>query len=240
VASLVSNLVVACGLSIALLACPGEAAPKAPRSLPVPVVIADAGAATSPSSEHREATDTAWVDVFPKAPRPSVEIALPLGESIHEFFRLSDNTVLVDKSAVYVSGSCPGTDEWSRRSCVSVLFERVHAPPWKTLSEATAAWDKASMSHEDDGTKPGTNLGGGVTPAGAFYAVRSFKVRMGFVGAPGQTVHYYGGVSRVYATLALDDASFVSCTGYIEHEVKTPEDPSLQSVLKVCTSMRPL
>jgi hypothetical protein len=112
---------------------------------------------------------------------------------------------------------------------VSVTLHRVDLPAPASLSEALRAWD---------GDEDMKNLGEGVTPNGVFYGVRTFRVRVGVPTVPGQFIHRWKQVSRVYAVLGLDQGSRVSCTGYVERGVDTADDPDLQAVRAICLSMR--
>ena len=164
-----------------------------------------------------------------------ITFALPAGASAHEIFAAEGGEYL--DTRVYVSGPCPGNDEWTRSACVSVTFKRVDGHGWKTLAEATENWDRASTSVGFGGSSAGTNLGGGVTAAGGFYAIRSFDVRVGFAAGRGTTIHRYVSVSRVYADVDLGDGH-VTCTGYLERKAEKAEDPEIQVLLGICTSMR--
>jgi len=157
-----------------------------------------------------------------------ISFALPEGASAHEIFAAQGGQYL--KTDAYVSGPCPGNDAWSRSACVSVAFERRDGPGWKTLAEATGFWDGGGGDER-------RKLGEGVTDAGVLYAVRSFSVRVGF-SSDGDSIHRDIRVSRVHAGLSVGDGGHVTCTGYLERDVKTLEDPQIQTLLAICTSMR--
>jgi hypothetical protein len=113
---------------------------------------------------------------------------------------------------------------------VSVTLHKVNLPAPTSLAEAAKGWNS------DDDSK---NLGEGVTPNGVFYGVRTFQVRVGVPNLPrGRHLHALKQVSRVYAVLALDQGSRVTCTGYVERGVVTARDPDIKAVRAICMSMR--
>ncbi len=113
---------------------------------------------------------------------------------------------------------------------VSVTLHRVNLPAPASLAEAVKGWN-------DD--EDSTNLGEGVTPNGVFYGVRTFRVRVGVPGGPGgRHLHTWKDVSRVYAMVALDQGSRVTCTGYVERGVESANDPDIKAVRAICLSMR--
>ncbi len=99
----------------------------------------------------------------------------------------------------------------------------------KTYAEAARQFDFG-----DDLAK----WGDGTTAAGAFWALRTFEVREGFEGMKGQTVHHLTRVSRAFAILPIDDQHHVRCTGFLERDVDSADDPVLQRLAKVCSSLR--
>ncbi len=152
---------------------------------------------------------------------------LPAGAGAHDIFAAEGGQYL--KTDVYVSGPCPGADEWARHACTLVALERRDGPGWTTLAEAASYWDFAEGERRDSGA--------GVTEAGIFYAIRSFQVRTGFT-SDGDTIHRWETVSRVHAELGVGARGHVVCTGYLERAAESAEDPDIQALLGICTSMR--
>ena len=112
---------------------------------------------------------------------------------------------------------------------VSVTLNRINVPAPASREEAARAWDEGKDSRK---------LGEGVTKDGVFYGIRTFKVRVGVPSMPGQHLHTWKQVSRVYAVIALDQASHVRCTGYVEHGVATADHPDILATRAICLSMR--
>jgi hypothetical protein len=79
----------------------------------------------------------------------------------------------------------------------------------------------------------------GTTADGVGYVMRTFEVRTGMPGElPGETLHYYIPITRVFAWLPLDARHHVQCTGYLEYRVKSVTSAALQRLARVCLSMR--
>jgi hypothetical protein len=133
---------------------------------------------------------------------------------------------------VYLSSSCPSAkgDEMAPDFCEGAVFERAHGPAPSTLADALALWDPSSYG---DGV---TLLGDGVSPTGASFALYTFQVPVGFRKGTAN-VHTFKWVSRSFAALAIDAASHVTCTGYVEHK-SAANDADLLAVCDLCTSMR--
>jgi hypothetical protein len=112
---------------------------------------------------------------------------------------------------------------------VVVKLFRVSLAAPASLAEAVKPWNN------DEGLK---NLGEGVTPNGAFYAIRGFKVRVGASSMLDDNRPTWSEVSRVYAVLPVGPDSRVQCTGYVEHGAESAADPDIQAVRKICLSMR--
>jgi hypothetical protein len=191
----------------------------------------DSGVASTGAPDARVATAPSADNVVAKL----VDVDMPASARTEELRSVDGNKYL--GTMIYVSGPCPGVDDWTRRACVSVKLEAFDRPGWKTLAEAMAFWNRASESTGFDGRTPGRSLGEGMTRAGVFYAVRSFQVRMGFSGIAGETIHQYEPIARVYADLTIG-SGHVECTGYYEHGVDTPDDPTIKTLVDICTSMR--
>lgn len=112
---------------------------------------------------------------------------------------------------------------------VIVKLFRVSLAAPASLAEAVKPWNN------DEGLK---NLGEGATPSGGFYAIRSFRVRVGVSSMEGDNRHTWNEVSRVYSVIPLGPDSRVQCTGYVEHGAESAADPDIQAVRKICLSMR--
>lgn len=113
-------------------------------------------------------------------------------------------------------------------SLVSVSLNRVDAPAPGTLEEAEKAWPDHNARR----------LASGQTDQGVLYSVRELTVRVGFPGVPGQTVHTFKEVGRIYALLPLGSSKHVTCTGYVEHGVDSIQDRDISAVRDLCLSMR--
>jgi hypothetical protein len=210
------------------------ARPEVPAETAVATGARDGGSASEIGEPPAaSATSAVIAEPAPSLPRTTgvsglITFVVPDGASVHEIFAAQGGQYL--KTDVYVSGPCPGDDDWSRGACVLVALERRDGPGWKTLAEATHDWNESGDGARND-------LGEGVTAAGVFYAVRSFEVRTGFT-SHGKSIHRMQTVSRVYANLDVGRAGHVTCTGYLEREVVTARDPVIQTLLDICTSMR--
>lgn len=77
----------------------------------------------------------------------------------------------------------------------------------------------------------------GTSDAGAPWVVYTFEAYEGFRSG-GKNIHRVIHVSRFVALFALDEASHLECTGYVEHDIDTFDD--VEDVAKICLSMRAL
>jgi hypothetical protein len=107
-----------------------------------------------------------------------------------------------------------------------------------TLSRATAP-APAKMGLQVAYHGDGAILDEGSTTNGVLWSIQTMQVRMGRSRA-GTHIHWFEWVSRVLAVMPLDDASHVTCTGYLEHRIDSAEDASIQALADVCRSMRRL
>jgi hypothetical protein len=118
-----------------------------------------------------------------------------------------------------------------REYCVTIA--RVRAP-MPAASTALAGFLRESMGEEPD---QAVTLASGTTPSGTVFVARRFGVRRGMPGIEGQTIHFRDEVSRFYAAVAVDAASHLVCTGYVEHAVASMDDPAMRAAADVCLSL---
>lgn len=220
-----SSGILLAGVAIAVSSCPSPV-----RSRPQPVHEsasprgAGASDAASPAGATAASTAGDVSDARTEAPdgeAPAVGLTAPVGTwgiaiTVPPSAR-SEHEAHADRHNVYLSQS------------VSVTLSRIKVPAPASLAEAAKFWN------QDKNSK---NLGEGVTPSGVFYGVRTFEVRVGVPSMPGEHLHTWKKVSRVYAVIALEPASHVECTGYVEHGVEAADHPDIQAVRAICLSMR--
>lgn len=177
----------------------------------------------------------------PRQPAPAIVVSPPTDPAVEPVSRvadpaLPDATVLDDLGIAVVLPPDAGHDHQvkTRRHVVTlaphliVELQSVGQPAPRSVAELQAAW----------GVPDSDELGRGDLPDGGRHIALAFEVRIGFEGMPGQTIHTFKRVARVYAVLPLGAESHVSCTGYIERDVTSNADPDLERVRSICLSMR--
>ena len=184
--------------------------------------------ATKPRTPAAEApTETAsHAEKAPRTPQPPSASSVP------------PTTVALESWGVAIDvppGTATTHEPEARRYVVELRHDVVVA---LTYVDAPMPAE-AALAAEWDSGKDLRNLGQGVTPHGARFALRAFSVRVGFPGKAGQTVHTFKGVGRAYAILPMGDDGYVRCTGYVERSVESAEDPGLRQVASICNSLRP-
>ena len=110
----------------------------------------------------------------------------------------------------------------------SVSLERIPQPAPKAIEPEPSLY----------GADPEVRvLADGTTAEGTVFAIRSFRVRIGSPGLPGQTIHRWTRVSRVRVIIGIDNHSHVRCTGYVEHNAEAQDEPDIARVARICLSV---
>lgn len=178
----------------------------------------------------------------PRQPAPAIVVSPPTDSPVEPVSRVAepalpeDAAFLDDLGIAVVLPPGAGRDHQvkTRRHVVTlaphliVELQFVGQPAPRSVAELQAAW---GMPGSDE-------LGRGDPQDGVRHLALAFEVRIGFEGMPGQTIHTFKRVARVYAVLPLGAESHVLCTGYIEREVASSADPDLERVRSLCLSMR--
>jgi hypothetical protein len=95
-------------------------------------------------------------------------------------------------------------------SGATLVLKRIHAPPPEDLTQVDKHW---SWGNELKIIQEGVHANGTI------FRIVTFKVREGFQGLPGQTIHRNKTVSRAYAAIPISAAQYIEGTLYIEHDI---------------------
>lgn len=107
--------------------------------------------------------------------------------------------------------------------------DQIDAAPPASLDDAAKKWDGICSKQQV--------LEQGATEAGGFYSARQLEVRVGVPGGlPGDNLHGFKDIVRVYGILPLSAERYVQCTVFIEFGAGA-DHPSVQRGLALCKSL---